>query len=194
MSEDRTLKEWRELRGLSREDLAQRLGLTALMVERWEEVGLDAEPGSRYGDYLVGRIFDALDIDGSLNLEDVPSEPNPGDVVIRPEAGLDIDELLKLAEEPDAVRIAVPNEWGLSLKPIGELAEEDHAALVEHFRQERAYSERMVERLDNTLDMLGGNDGTWKPGQTVRDRLEDLDREIGEDLRDSGGRLEADEN
>lgn len=185
---DMTLKEWREFRGLTREGLAERAGVTASMVERWEEVGLDAEPGSLYGDRLAGLLMDALDIrDGSLRIEHVPSEPRPGDLIVGPETGLEIEDLSKLAGNPDALRVAVPNEWGLSVKPVGELTEEDDAAILRHFERERAHSERMLSWLDNTLELLGGNSGEWKPGQTVADRLEDLDRKIGEDLGDSGG-------
>jgi len=182
MSKGMTLKEWRELRGLSREDLAERAGVTASMVERWEEIGLDAAPGSRYGDHLVGRLFGALDIDGSLILENVPSEPNPGDLVVTPGAGVEPGDLLKLVADPDAVRIAVPNDWGLTLKPVHELTEEDHAAMAGHFERERAYSERMMARLDNALELLGGNSGEWKPGQTVADRLEEMGRKMSKDL------------
>lgn len=157
------------------------------MVERWEEVGLDAEPGSRYGDRLAGLLIGILDVDGLLRIEHVPGEPNPGDLIVGSDAGLELEDLLKLARNFGAVRIAVPNDWGLSLKPVHELTEEDHAAIARYFEQERAHSERMVTMLGSTLDMLGGNSGKWKPGQTMGDWLEELDREIDKDLQDSGG-------
>ncbi len=102
------------------------------------------------------------------------------------DAGIEAADLLDMAANPAALRMAVPNGYDLFLKPVKDLTEEDHARLADHFERERAYSAAMAKRLDNTLELLGGNSGEWKPGQTVAERLEDLDREIGEDL-DRGG-------
>ena len=184
----RTLREWREHRDLSREELAERIGVTENMVERWEEIGLDAEPGSRYGDYLVGRITDALRVDGVLHLEHVPDSPNPGDLVITPGPGVDIEDLLERAEELN-VRVAVPSKWGPMMKPIEELEAADHKAIAAELRREAAHSARIAGLLGNTLEMLGGISGEWKKGQALGERLEEADEELGRDLdrRSEGG-------
>jgi transcriptional regulator with XRE-family HTH domain len=178
----RTLREWREYRGISREELAERVGVTASMIERWEDIGLDYEPGSRAGDYIVGKFMDALEIEEGLRLEHVPSEPKPGDLVITGGPGVDIEDLIERAEELN-VRIAVPDRFGLSLKPLKDgLTEEDFAALAEYHERERAYSEGVVKRMEAAMEMLGGNTGEWKPGMTMGERLEEVGRELGEDL------------
>lgn len=183
----RTLKEWREHRGLSLEELAGRVGVDAVMVERWEEVGLDAEPGSRYGDYLIHKIMEALEVEEGLRLKDVPSEPKPGDLIITGGPGVDIEDLVERAEELN-VRITVPDRFGLSLKPLKDgVSEEDYAAIAEHFERERAYSMGVVRRMEAALEMLGGNSGEWKPGQTMGERLEEAGREMGEDLDGEAG-------
>lgn len=178
----RTLREWREYRGLSREELAGRVGVHAGAVRRWEEIGLDCEPGSRAGDYIVGKVMEALEVEEGLKLEHVPSEPKPGDMVITPGPGVDIEDLIGRAEELN-VRIAVPDRFGLSLKPLKDgLTEEDYAAIVRHFDRERAYSEGVVRRMEAAMEMLGGNDGSWREGQTMGERLDEAGRELGEDL------------
>ena len=190
MSNDssKTLAEWREHRGLSREELAERVGATAQMVERWEEIGLDVEPGSRHGDYLVGRIMAALRVDGELHLGHVPDSPNPGDLVISPGPGVNIEDLLERAEELN-VRVAAPSKWGPMMKPIERLGTADYKAIAAEHRREAAYSARIAGLLDNTLEMLGGNSGEWKEGQTLGERLEEADEELGRDLdrRNEGG-------
>ncbi len=178
----KTLKEWREHRGLSLEELAGRVGVDAIMAERWEEIGLDAEPGSRYGDYLIHKIMEALEVEEGLRLKDVPSEPNPGDLVITGGPGVDIEDLIERAEELN-IRIAVPDRFGLSLKPLKDgISEEDYAAIAEHHDRERAHSEAILRRMEAALELLGGNSGEWREGQTMGERLEEVGREVGEDL------------
>ncbi len=177
-----TLREWRELRGLSREDLAERIGVTAFEVERWEEVGFDHPPGSRLGDFVAGKVVDALDAGEGLKLEHVPSEPNPGDLIITGGPGVDIEDLIGRAEELN-IRIAVPDRYGLSLKPLKDgLTEEDYAALAEYHERERAYSEGVVRRMEAAMELLGGNSGEWREGQTMGERLAEVERGLGDDL------------
>ncbi len=183
-----TIRERREELGLSLEELAERIGVAASMVQRWEEVGLDAEPGSRYGDYLIHKIMEALGVEEGLRLDHVPDSPKPGDLIITGGPGVDIEDLIERAEELN-VRIAVPDRFGLSLKPLKDgISEEDYAALAEHHDRERAYSEAVVRRMEAALEMLGGDSGEWKPGQTMQERLDEAGREMGEDLdREAGG-------
>ncbi len=181
-----TIRERREELGLSLEELAERIGVTASMVERWEEIGLDAEPGSRYGDYLIHKIMEALEVEEGLRLKDVPSEPKPGDLVITPGPGVDIEGLIERAGELN-VRVAVPDRFGLSLKPLKDgLSEEDCAALAEHHDRERAHSEAILRRMEAALELLGGNSGEWREGQTMGERLDEAEREIGEELERHG--------
>jgi transcriptional regulator with XRE-family HTH domain len=183
-----TIRERREELGLSLEELAERIGVTASMVERWEEIGLDAEPGSRLGDYLIHKIMGELGSEEGLVFPHVPDSPRPGDLVITGGPGVDIEDLIERAEELD-IRIAVPDRFGLSLKPLKDgLSEEDCAALAEHHDRERAHSEAVVRRMESVLELLGGSSGEWKPGQTMQERLDEAGREMGEDLdREAGG-------
>ncbi len=156
------------------------------MVERWEEIGFDAEPGSKLGDFFIHKIMEALEVEDGLRLEHVPSEPKPGDLIITGGPGVDIEDLIGRAEELD-VRIAVPNRFGLSLKPLKDgITEEDYAAITGHFERERAYSEAVVRRMGAAFELLGGITGEWRPGQPMGGRLDEVGREIGEDL-DGGG-------
>ncbi|MBA2693953.1 MAG: helix-turn-helix domain-containing protein [Rubrobacter sp.] len=177
----KTLKEWREHRGLSLEELAERIGVTVLMVERWEEIGLDAEPGSPLGDRFIHKIMEALEVEEGLVFPHVPDSPKPGDLVITPGEGMEVEDLMEYAEELD-VRVSVPDRFGLSLKPVKGVSEEDFAAIAGHHARERAYSEAVVRRMEAALELLGANSGEWKPGQTVGERLEEADRKLGEDL------------
>ncbi len=179
----RTLKEWREHRGLSREELAERVGVLASMIERWEEVGLDEEPGSRLGDLFVGKVMDALEVEEGLVFPYVPDSPKPGDFIITPGAGAEslLEEIIEHAEELN-LRMAAPDRWGQSLKPPKDLSDEDHAAIAGYFRREAAYSLRMSERARNIVEMLGGDSGEWRPGQTMGERLDEVGREMGEKL------------
>ncbi len=47
-----TLKEFRELRGMSLAELADRSGIPQQLLERWEEVGIDAAPATRKADFF----------------------------------------------------------------------------------------------------------------------------------------------
>jgi transcriptional regulator with XRE-family HTH domain len=49
-NESRTLREWRELRGLTVEELADAIGHEPSLVERWEAIGWDWEPYTSDGD------------------------------------------------------------------------------------------------------------------------------------------------
>lgn len=188
-----TIRGRREELGLSLEEVAERIGVTSSTVRRWEEIGLDYEPGSRAGDYLVylvGRIMEALEVEEGLLLEHVPSKPKIGDMVITPGPGVDIEDLIGRAGELN-VRITVPDRFGLSLKPLKDgLTEEDYAAIAGHFERERAYSESVVRRMEATLELLGGNSGEWKEGQTMGERLGEVERGLGEDLDGLGEDLE----
>jgi hypothetical protein len=125
--------------------------------------------------------MEALEVEEGLRLDHVPDSPKPGDLIITGGAGVDIEDLIGRAEELN-IRITVPDRFGLSLKPLKDLSEEDYAALARHFDRERAYSESVVRRMEAALELLGGNDGSWKQGQLMRDRLEEVERGLGEDL------------
>ncbi len=183
----KTLREWREHRGLSFEEFAGRVGVDAVMVERWEEIGLEAEPGSRLGDYFIHKIMGELGIEEGLVFPHVPDSPKPGDLVITGGPGVDIEDLIGRAEELNA-RIAVPGRFGLSLKPLKDgLSEGDHAAIAEHFERERAYSMGVVRRMEAALELLGGNSGEWREGQTMGGRLDEAGREMSEELDGEAG-------
>lgn len=177
----KNLKEWREHRNLSREDLAERAGFPVEAIERWEEVGFDVEPGSRSGDVVVNRLMNVLDAGEGMRTEYMPDSPKPGDLVITPGEGAGVEDLIERAEELN-VRISVPDRFGLSLKPLKEVSGEDYAAIARYFEGERAYSEAVVRRMEGVLEMLGADSGDWREGQTMGERLEEAGREMEEDL------------
>lgn len=181
----RTIQEWRELRSMSIEGLAECIGVPESMVERWEKIGLGAEPGSLTGDYFMSRLVEALDAGEGLKISYVPDSPNPGDLIITPgrTPGFEIEDLLDRAEALN-LRVAVPDPYGMSLKPPKNLTDEDNAALIKHFKRERAYSESVVRRMTSTLELLG--DG-WEEGQALGQRLEQADKELSQDLDNRGG-------
>lgn len=185
----RTIKDWREFRVISREDLASKLDLPVEVIERWEEIGFDVKPGTRAGDFMLSKLAKALDAGEGLSVEYVPSGPEVGDLIIKPgpEADALIEDLFEGAEGLD-LRMCVPDAWGHTLRPAKELSEADQTAIHDYFDKEAAYSRAIAERLSNLLQMLGGNSGEWKEGQTAGERLEEVDREIVAELdRRTGG-------
>lgn len=184
----RDLKEWREHRNLSREDLAERAGFPVEAIERWEEVGFDVEPGSRGGDVVVNRLMNVLDAGEGMRTKYVPDAPESGDLVITPAgfpgyggAGGLVEEILEHSEELN-VRMFVPDEFGGRLVNIEDFSDEDDAAIQEHFDREARHAGRMLGRIENLVEMLGGDSGAWKEGQTAGERMGEMGRELDADL------------
>lgn len=184
----RDLKEWREHRNLSREDPAAGTGFPVEAIERWEEVGFDVEPGSRGGDVVVNRLMNVLDAGEGMRTKYVPDAPEPGDLVITPAGGAGglVEEILEHSEELN-VRMFVPDEFGGRLVNIEDFSDEDAAAIQEHFDREARHAGKMLGRLENLVEMLGGDSGAWKEGQTAGERMGEMGRELDADLEHRTG-------
>jgi transcriptional regulator with XRE-family HTH domain len=127
MSEQRqtpTLKEVRELRGMSVREFADQSGIPAQLIERWEEVGVDAAPATRKADFFAASelavLDEILDFGGRVKVSFAATEAQPGDIVITAfRHSENLERLLQEAQETDnmELRIAVPTErWGVVLK------------------------------------------------------------------------------
>jgi len=82
------LAEWRESRGLTQEQLANRLGTTDVTVSRWET------GRSLLNTDVMGAIADALDIE-SEDLYHHPAQPTPN-ALMRDQAPDVVDQAIKL--------------------------------------------------------------------------------------------------
>ncbi len=196
MSEQRrtpTLKEIRELRGISVVELADRSGIPAQLIERWEEVGVDAAPATRKADYFADHELPALDeileFGEAVKVPYVPSEAEPGDIVVTaPGHSESLERLLKEAQETDnlKVRIAVPTEdWGVVLKSPENVTPEDWQAIASYAAAEAVHNKQRLRVLEAFLGVMEGR----SEDVTVEEALEQADQELGEDLN----RLQEDE-
>jgi hypothetical protein len=195
--EHRTLKEWREVRGLSRDELAERTGVDTETIARLEEVGdptyVCTRESDEYTNVVIGPIMEALGLQGGVELAEVPSEARPGHFVLDPSALSELDEgvarfLMEHAEEID-LRCAVPNEWDVGLKRHEDVTEADGRAIKEYCDREAAYMMAMAEHCMNmaalleeratgenqtTGDVLELRGGRWVP-KTKKDQEEEED-------------------
>ncbi len=186
MDKPRTLKEWRELRGLSREELAEQTFLDEKLIARIEEVGVPAPASIRktddFTDEVLGSIMEALDLEEGISFNDAPIEANPGDMVLDPSRLAKLDpgilEFLQSHAEELNLRVAVPNQWDVALKPYADIRGEDLKAMSEWRREEAAYAAEMGRQYMNmaalmeehstdssakTGDVLEFRDGRWVP-------------------------------
>jgi transcriptional regulator with XRE-family HTH domain len=178
--EGRTLKEWRELRGLSRDELAERVGVDAETIARLEEVGdptyADTIEGDAYLNGVIGPIMEALGLDGGVALTELPSAARPGCFVLDPAALWELDEsvarfIIEHAEEID-LRLAVPNKWDVGLKPHEYVTEADVRAIKEYCDKEVAYVKAMAEYHGNMAALLSehATDENQKTGDVLEIR------------------------
>jgi transcriptional regulator with XRE-family HTH domain len=180
VSEYKTLKEWRELRGLTREELAEKAGVSERVIGRLEEVGDPTYANTLEGDtflnHVIGPIMEALELDEGVAFAEVPKEVRPGNVVLDMAALWELDEgvvrfLLEHAEELD-VRLAVPNGWDVGLKSYEYVTEADHKAITEYLAGEAAYVEAMAEHHGNIAALLAehATDETQRTGDVLEER------------------------
>jgi transcriptional regulator with XRE-family HTH domain len=187
-----TLKEFRELRGMSVEELADESGVPAQMIERWEGVGMDAAPITRKADFFAYHQLAALGEVLGFDRVKVPfaaSEAEPGDMVItafRPSERLERLVQEALDTEGVNVRIAVPTErWGVVLKSADEVTPEERQAIDSYEAEEAAHNEERLRVLGAILTLMEGRD----EDVTVEEALEQADQELSADL----DRLQEDE-
>jgi transcriptional regulator with XRE-family HTH domain len=140
MSESKTLKEWRELRGYTVQELADRTGFPPARIRRWEEVGFDFYADTREGDPLFQEAMTKLNrvlgpIPEGMSVVEAPSQPVPGDWVLRPVDTEILDELASRREEYGA-RLVVPTRWGPAIKEYKDTTLADHKAKGEYAKAE----------------------------------------------------------
>jgi transcriptional regulator with XRE-family HTH domain len=178
--EDRTLREWRELRGFTREELAEKVGVPARVIARLEEVGdptyTNTIEGDAYLNGIIGPIMEALGIDGGVALAEVPRKARPGHLVLDGATLSELDEgivrfLIEHAEEID-LRLAVPNKWDVRLKRHEYVTEADAKAIKEDCDREVAHMEAMGEYHGNMAALLAehATDENQKTGDVVAKR------------------------
>ena len=138
MVEIRPLKEWRELRGFSCNELAEIVGEDPEDLARWEKVGYPFYFGTKvealFVFYVLIKLVDALKVqDNVIDAVEAPTEARPGDFVLSIGALLtvDPDTFCSLAEyaEEIGLRVAVPNRWDVVLKRFEDLVPEDWEAI-----------------------------------------------------------------
>ncbi len=196
MSEPRTLREWRELRGLSREELAEATFLEEELIARIEEVGVPSRASMRkdddFTDEVLGSIMEVLNLKEGLHLNDAPIETQPGDFVLNPvelaKLNPEILEFLQSHAEELSLRVAVPNEWDVALKPCADIRWEDCEAIGDWCREEAAYiqesgrlhmdlaalvQEHSTDPNTKTGEVLEFRNGRWVP----KGREEDEEKE-----------------
>jgi transcriptional regulator with XRE-family HTH domain len=180
LSESKTLREWRELRGLTREELAEKVGVSANIIARLEEVGdptyADTLEGDTFLNHVIGPIMEALDLKEGVALTEVPVGVRPGYVVLDIAALWELDEgavrlLLERAEELD-LRLAVPNGWDVGLKRHEDVTEADRRAITKYLAGEAAYAEAMGEYHGNIAALLAehATDENQKTGDVLEER------------------------
>ncbi len=174
----RTIREWRELRGLSREELAEAAGIDADLIARLEEVGSptysNTIEGDAFANAVIGPISEALGAD-IIRLPDVPLDARPGALVLDLVALYELDGsvadfLIEHAEEI-GLRLAVPNRWDVGLKSYADVGKADFEAIVAQIEREATHGLAMVERLEDNLALL--TEHAEHEGQMMGDVLEE---------------------
>ena len=159
MGEERapTLKELRELRGLSLEELADRTRIPQELLVRWEEIGIDAAPCTWKADFWADEelsvILEVLDAD-SVRPKFAPTSPEPGEIVIdTPDSDL-LDLLIDRGAEL-RLRVAIPTEkWGIVLKYAHDLTDADIQAIADYEEAKTAYLEERIKCTEAYMNFL----------------------------------------
>jgi transcriptional regulator with XRE-family HTH domain len=173
MVEVRTLKELRELRGFSRDELAEMIRVDPEDLARWEEVGLPVYLGTKddalFAFYVFPRLVDALNAyDNVIEAVEAPTEARPGDLVLSLGALLQIDPdtscfLADHAKEIN-LRVAVPNRWDIALKRLENVVPKDWEAIVSALKQDSISERNPAEHLGETAALFqehSTNDDDW---------------------------------
>jgi transcriptional regulator with XRE-family HTH domain len=176
--ENRTLKEWRELRGLSREELAEKAGVSVGILARLEEVGEpyadDTVEGDAFLQLVTGPIMSALGLEEVVVTDVVPKYAAPGDLVLDPGGLAELDEsvwrfLIEHAEEIN-LRVAVPNRWDVGLKRHQDVSEADAVAIHSYLENQGAYKQAAVDETGDIVALL--QEYATEKGQKTGDVLE----------------------
>ena len=145
----KTLKELRELRGLTLEELADRTNIPKTKLRRWEEVGLDAAPyttAATLAEDNLESVLDVLDADNVTHPSYTPSTPEPGQLVMDCPDNLQLMNLLWERADELALRVAVPSKkWVTLLKEPPNVTLEDVRAIHDHEAAEIGFTEALDE-------------------------------------------------
>ena len=146
------MKELREAKGFTHEDLAARISVSPETVERWEKVGFGVQRGTRaahkfYSSLAFEALLKVLDADpGDLDKEMSNRTLQPGDTVVRP-----IDEgrpALRENVTGEAEFLVVPDGFGGTfLKEMQDVTDADYKAIKTYLEEEAAFLEAESGRL-----------------------------------------------
>jgi transcriptional regulator with XRE-family HTH domain len=155
-SENRTLQEWRELRGLSREELAEQTGVDADLIARLEELGdptygPDTWMGGEFAREVISPLADALGTSAeAIRMDVVPEEPMPGyyvlDILALEQLDPEIAEFLWTHAESLALRRAGPSRWGVVLTTLEHADTQETAETIFAWRQRNGWRGERRER------------------------------------------------
>ena len=160
----RTMKELREAKGFTHEDLAarindtlrdevlERVSVSPETVERWEKVGFGVQRGTRaahkfYSSLAFEALLKVLDADpGDLDKEMSNRTLQPGDSVVRPIA--EGRPALRENATGEAEFLVVPDGFGGTfLKEMQDVTDADYKAIKTYHEEEAAFVEAESERL-----------------------------------------------
>ena len=146
------MKELREAKGFTHEDLAARISVSPETVESWEKVGFGVQRGTRVAHkFSSSPAFEALlkvldAAPGDLDKEMSNRTLQPGDSVVRP-----IDEgraALREDATGEAEFLVVPDGFGGTfLKEMQDVTDADYKAIKTYLEEEATFLEAESEKL-----------------------------------------------
>ena len=156
MSEPKELRELRQERGWSGEELANRTGVDAEIIraierDRWDQE-YDGMPSTPEENEVMRRLIVVFGVENKGMIIDAPPSLRPGDIVLGTEA-LDLLPQEVIEANADKISIAVPDpETGeLGLIRYERLMPEDVERIVGHSGHMRAATEAFGNRLRDHL-------------------------------------------
>ena len=139
-----------------RDEVLERVSVSAETVERWEKVGFGVQRGTRaahkfYSSPAFEALGKVLDFDPSdMDKESSNRTLQPGDSVVRPIA----EGRAALREDAtgEAEFLVVPDGFGGTfLKEMQDVTDADHKAIKTYLEEEAAFLEAESERLIDNL-------------------------------------------
>jgi transcriptional regulator with XRE-family HTH domain len=182
MSEARKVRELRQEKGWSVEELAERSGvdediIRAIERDRWYRE-YDGMPYTPQENEIIGRLIDVFEVRSEGISIDNPPSLRPGDIVLGAEA-LDLLPQEVIEANADRVGIAVPDpETGeLGLIRYNRLTAEDLERIAEYSERRRdaieSHKDRLLDHLSRMQEMGLERDESWREHEERR-KEEDL--------------------
>jgi transcriptional regulator with XRE-family HTH domain len=187
----RTIQGWRELRGLSREELADKSGIPAALIAQLEDAGEPFESGTSAGSRFSNRVYGALNealgaragfLVPTAALVDAPLGHWVLDGTALADLDADVAGFLIEHAEKIGLRVAVQTEHGILLKDYENVDSDDFQYIVDYHAREAEYAMKMVERMSDAIaqfqehatdgqqelgEALEMRDGRWVPKPPV---------------------------